>query len=272
MKEKQPGKNSYALVTGGSSGMGLEYVKKLCAKGYNVIIAALFQNEVDQVKQELGKLYPQNDILAVGIDLSQENSAKNLFDIVKEKRPDANVEVLINNAGVLYPRHFRNMTQEQVGRIIMLHNYTLSMLCHYFLPQMLENRRGYILNISSMAATFPFPFISLYSATKAFTKVFTRALRTELRGSGVVASSIYFGAVSTNLYNLSPALRRLAIGLGVMMPAERAARIALKMLFRGRSGKTPGFLNKLFVPLAGILPHTLVAWIDKKVTNRWKLL
>lgn len=260
---------NYALVTGGSSGMGLEYAKQLAAKGYNLIIAALFQGETDAAKEVVLKEFPQVDVLSVGIDLSDADSAERLYGIVKRERPDAFVEVLINNAGILFPKHFRNMTASQVSSIIMVHNHTTAMLCHYFLPEMLEREMGNILNVSSLAAVFPYPFISLYAATKSFNKVFTRALRTELKGSGVVASTIYFGAVSTPLYNLSDKLRRLALNLGVMITPQKASRIALKMLFKGKSGKTPGLVNKIAHLLALILPHSLVAVIDKFVTKKW---
>lgn len=260
---------NYALVTGGSSGMGLEYVRQLAAKGYNIIIAALFQEETDAAKKRVLEEFPDVDVLSVGIDLSNIDSAEQLYGIVKRERPDAFVKVLINNAGILYPKHFRNMTQRQVSSIIMVHNHTTAMLCHYFLPDMLERRRGYILNISSLAAVFPYPFISLYASTKSFTKVFTRALRTELKGTGVVASSIYFGAVSTPLYNLSDKLRKLAINLGVMITPHKASKIALKMLFKGKSGRTPGLVNKIAHLLALVLPHSVVAMLDKFVTKKW---
>lgn len=260
---------NYALVTGGSSGMGLEYIKLLAQRGYNIIIVALTQGETDAAKDLLHSLYPDTDILSIGIDLSEAGAAHDLFRRIKELRPEAQVEVLVNNAGILYPRHFYNMTGEQVGRIIMVHNYTLSMLCHLFLPQMLERGKGYILNVSSMAASFPYPFISLYAATKSFTKVFTRALRTELIGSGVVVSAIYFGAVSTPLYTLSEKWRNLAIRLGIMITPQKASRIALKMLFAGKSGKTPGLFNKIIVPVSKMLPHRLIGAIDRFVTKHW---
>lgn len=261
---------NYALVTGGSSGMGLEYARQLAQRGYNVIIAALYQEETDAAKEKIATEFHDVDIVSIGIDLSKSDSASLLYERVRNERPDAFVEVLINNAGVLYPKHFKSMSQGEVSRIIMIHNHSTAMLCHYFLPAMLERKKGYILNISSLAAVFPYPFISLYSATKSFTKVFTRALRTELKGSGVVASSIYFGAVSTPLYNLSDKLRRLAINLGVMITPAKASGIALKMLFKGKSGKTPGLINKFAALLAMILPHCLIASIDKFVTRKWK--
>ena len=139
--------NKYALVTGGSSGMGLEYVRILAAKNYNVIIVALFQNETDAVRDEMAGQYPDLDFLSVGVDLSAVDAPRRVFDTVRVQRPEAEVEVLVNNAGMLHPMHFRNMPPEKVSSIIMVHNHATAMLCRYFLPGMLERGKGYILNI-----------------------------------------------------------------------------------------------------------------------------
>ena len=159
--------------------MGLEYVRILAAKGYNVIIVALFQNETDAVRDDMAGQYPDLDFLSVGVDLSAVDAPRRVFDTVREQRPEAEVEVLVNNAGMLHPMHFRNMPPEKVSSIIMVHNHATAMLCRYFLPGMLERGKGYILNISSLAAWFPFPFLTTYASTKSFTRIFTRALRTE---------------------------------------------------------------------------------------------
>ena len=209
--------NKYALVTGGSSGMGLEYVRILAAKGYNVIIVALFQNETDAVRDDMAGQYPDLDFLSVGVDLSAVDAPRRVFDTVREQRPEAEVEVLVNNAGMLHPMHFRNMPPEKVSSIIMVHNHATAMLCRYFLPGMLERGKGYILNISSLAAWFPFPFLTTYASTKSFTRIFTRALRTECQKTGVNVSAIYFGAVDTPLLGLPPKYSRLARRLGIMI-------------------------------------------------------
>ncbi len=261
----------YALVTGGSSGMGLEYVKLLADRGYNVILVALFQNETDAVKEEMSKKYPELDFVSIGIDLSTVEAPLAVYNKVKELRPDAEVEVLINNAGLLHARHFRNMEAHQVSSILMVHCHATAMLCHYFLPAMLERKKGYILNISSLAAWFPFPFITTYASTKSFIKVFTRALRTECIKSGVKVSSIYFGAVDTALVGLPPHLAKLARNLQVMITPQAAARKALNSMFAGRTGRIPGVINKIARVVTPILRPSIVGVIDRKVTKHWNL-
>ncbi len=261
----------YALITGGSSGMGLEYVKLLAQRGYNIIIVALFQDETDAVTRKMASLYPDLDFVSIGIDLSTADAPEKVYRRVKELRPDAVIDILINNAGMLHPRHFRNLDERQVSSIVMVHCHATAMLCRYFLPEMLGRRHGYILNISSLAAWFPFPFISTYSSTKAFIKVFTRALRTECMKTGVKVSSIYFGAVDTSLVGLPPNLAKLARNLQVMITPQAAARKAIKMMFAGRTGRIPGVINKIAYIVAPLLRPSVIGAIERKVTRHWNL-
>ena len=254
--------SKYALVTGGSSGMGLQYVRMLAQRGYNVIIVALFQNETDAVAEEMRQAHPDLDFLSIGIDLSAVEAPKKVYDAVRTQRPNAEVEVLINNAGMLHARHFRNISPAQVSSIIMVHNHATAML---------ERRKGYVMNISSLAAWFPFPFLTTYASTKSFTRIFTRALRTECQKTGVKVCSIYFGAVDTPLVGLSPRLSRLARHLGVMIRPETAARKALNMMFRGRSGRIPGVINKIAWAVAPLLRPSVIGPLERKVTRKWNL-
>ena len=113
--------------------MGLEYVRLLAERGYNVIIVALFQNETDAVRDDMKEKYPGLDFLSIGMDLSAVDAPRKVFDTVMEQRPEAEVEVLVNNAGMLHPMHFRNMPPEKISSIIMVHNHATAMLSQYLL-------------------------------------------------------------------------------------------------------------------------------------------
>lgn len=262
----------YALVTGGSSGMGLEYVRQLAARGYNVIIVALLQSETDAVKTEMDNAFPHQDFVSVGMDLAAVESADILFERVNELRPDAEIEVLVNNAGMICPKHFVNMDSGQIGKILLLHNYTLTQLCRLYLPAMLGRKKGYILNVSSLGAWFPYTFLTTYSSTKAFTHIFTNALRMECQGTGVNVATIYFGAVDTPLLPLSAKIRKIAKAIRVMTTPDKAARIALKMLFAGRSGKMPGFMNRFYYYfMRHLIPMSFIGWLTRKFTEKYEL-
>lgn len=258
----------YALITGASSGMGREYALRLADKGWPLILVALRQDETDAVAQELKTLHSDLDVVAIGMDLAASGAAEQLYDTVRTLRPEAEVEVLINNAGIIHIRHFRDMSPSQIEQIIALHNTTMALLCRLFLPAMAERGRGYVLNISSMTYALPYPFISTYAATKAFTRTLTKTLRTEYRGTGVSVATIYFGAVDTPLYNLSPRRRRTLRRIGIMISPEKAVDKALTMLFRGHSGRVPGLVNKLAVALCPLIPASLIHRIDVAVSKR----
>lgn len=267
----QKNDKKYALVTGGSSGMGLEYVRMLADRGYNVIIVALFQNDTDEVARRMSESHPDLDFLSIGIDLSEADAPLKVYESVMARRPEAEIEVLINNAGMLHAIHFRNMLPDKISSIIMVHNHATAMLCSYFLPAMLERHKGYILNISSLAAWFPYPLMTTYASTKSFIRIFTRALRTECQKTGVKVCSIYFGAVDTPLVGLSPKLARLARRIGVMLRPDKAAGKALNMMFRGRSGSMPGIVNKVAWLLAPLLRPWMAGPIERAVTRKWNL-
>ncbi len=251
--------------------MGLEYVKMLAERGYNVIIVALFQHETDEVAARMAELWPDLDFLSVGMDLSSADAPRRVFETIARERPEAEIEVLINNAGMLHAMHFRNMAPEKISSIIMVHNHATAMLCRYFMPSMLERGKGYIMNISSLAAWFPFPFLTTYASTKSFVRIFTRALRTECRRTGVKVCSIYFGAVDTPLVGLSPRLSRIARGIGVMITPQAAARRALRMMFRGRSGRIPGLVNKIAWLAAPLIRPWIIGPLDHAVTKKFNL-
>ena len=138
------------------------------------------------------------------------------------------------------------------------------MLCREFVPGMIERGRGYVLNISSLAAWMEWPAIGMYGNTKRFVKGFSRSLRIECRGTGVSVTNAYFGAVDTPLVPLKPNLRKLARNLQVMIDADKATDKALKAMFRRRKGTMPGFVNKIFFPFVVILPDWLLAWAMNK--------
>lgn len=255
---------SYALVTGASSGMGKEYARKLYSYGYNLIIVSRRQKDIDAVRDEFktGK----NSIISVALDLSEPSAADDLYVMFKDKK----VDVLINNAGVLSYCDYLSSHVEDIEGTLILHNYTLVKLCRLFGPPMKERGYGFILNISSLAAWMPYPGLAIYSATKNFNKSFSRSLRIELIGSGVSVTTAYFGAVATNLFQLSQKHKKLAIKLRIMISARKAAEKALNAMFNKKAEVMPGIINWIAIPIFLIQPNWALHFIDKKIGSKYK--
>lgn len=264
MKERINDFSTYALVTGAASGMGRIYATRLAGLGYSLILVDIDETRLDatveSIRTEVDE--PSLRIMKIVQDLSAGNAAEMVHGATEEG--GCQVEVLINNAGIMYCQGIAETSEKMLDRIMMLHMYTPLMLCRKYVGAMKERGKGYILNVSSIAAWMTWPGIGMYGITKRFVRHYSRELRIECQKSGVSVTNAYFGAVDTPLVPLKDSLRKVARRTGVMMSPEKAARKALKATFRRRKGITPGLMNKIFVPLIIIVPDCLLGWIYRK--------
>lgn len=258
---------TYALVTGAASGMGRVYAEKLAAKGYNLVIvdinakgleetAAMVRAEIASAEGISDELKNSFKVLPVVQDLSVMEAADQIWE--KTEAEGCVVEVLVNNAGVMYCQGIAETSERMLKLIMMVHMNTPLLLCRKYIGGMKERGCGYILNISSLAAWMSWPGIGMYGNTKRFVKDYSRELRIECQKTGVSITNAYFGAVDTPLIPLKDSLRKLARGLMVMITPEKAVERALRATFKRRRGTMPGFLNKLFWPFIVILPDCLL--------------
>ena len=253
---------TYALVTGAASGMGRIYSIRLAEKGYNVILVDINVKGLEETEAMIRSSVPQAKVLPLVQDLSVLDAADQIF--AKTEAAGCQVEVLVNNAGVMYCQGIAETSERMLKLSMMVHMNTPLMLCRKYVTGMKERKCGYILNISSLAAWMSWPGIGMYGNTKRFVRDYSRELRIECQKTGVSVTNAYFGAVDTPLIPLKESLRKLARGLTVMITPEKAVKRALNATFRRRRGTMPGFLNKLFWPFIVILPDCLLGWIYRK--------
>lgn len=263
----------YALVTGAASGMGRIYSEQLALKGYNVVLvdinakgleetAAIVQSRIESSGSIPTGMKERLSIIPIVQDLSAPDAADRIYD--RTESEGCRIEVLVNNAGVMYCQGIAETSERMLKLIMMVHMNTPLMLCRKYVGAMKERGCGYILNISSLAAWMIWPGIGMYGTTKRFVRNYSRELRIECQKTGVSVTNAYFGAVDTPLVPLKDSLRRIARGLMVMIRPEKAVERALRATFRRRKGTMPGFLNKLFWPFIVILPDCLLGWIYRK--------
>lgn len=258
----------WALVTGAASGMGRVYAGRLAAIGYNLVLVDINPGGLDETEAIVSKEVADSasgdgfKVMKLVQDLSVEDAADKVFSQTEEA--GCEVEVLVNNAGVMYCQGIAETSERMLRIIMMVHMYTPLMLCRKYVVPMKERGCGYILNISSLAECMNWPGIGMYGSTKRFVKDYSRELRIECQKTGVSVTNAYFGAVDTPLIPLKDSLRKLARGLMVMITPEKAVDRALKATFRRRRGVMPGFLNHIFRPICRILPDCLLGWIYRK--------
>lgn len=252
---------AWALITGGSSGMGLEYAHQLAKKGYDLVLVSNRQEELEQASEELSKVYPVRVVTRFQ-DLSAETAADELMVFCQEQSID--VEVLVNNAGMFFFEELTTENEAKALAMMRLHTFTPTRMCILFGEVMKRRGHGYILNMSSMAAKLPCPGIAVYSATKAYLKSFGKSLFFEMRPYGVGVTTVCPAAIATPLYKLKPSLLKLGVNVGLIGTPQWLVRRALRGMFHKRRVVKPGLMNYYLPPLIAILPKWLVARLWKR--------
>ncbi|MBQ7191685.1 MAG: SDR family NAD(P)-dependent oxidoreductase [Paludibacteraceae bacterium] len=253
---------SLALVTGASSGIGLQYATAL-ARDYHTDLLLISNQEQEQiaVAQQLSYTYGVKTI-PLYMNLAEQNAAEKVYDYCKENGLE--VDILINNAGIFFFNPLIGTSMLRFETMLMLHVVTMAKLCRLFGEDMCRRGNGYILNMSSMSAWMAYPGIQTYNATKAFIYNFSKSLWYEFRPKGVGITVMTPGAVDTALFGLAPKWRKIAVRLTVSIPPEKLVVKALKRMFEKKKWGMPGLLNHLATPLLKHTPDWLV-----NLTYRW---
>lgn len=249
-----------ALITGGSSGIGLAIARELAAKGYNLLIVSNQPDALRDCKTDLESTYPVK-CFTYNCDLALPGAAQEIFEMTYKLAIE--VEILVNNAGILLFSEVAELADTSAESILQLHVRTPVMLCKLFGKEMKMRRRGSILIVSSISAVMPYPGISLYGPTKTFLRYFARSLRHEMRIYDVAVTCLLPGATRTALYDPGKINLDLARKTGIMHTPEFVARQAVKALFRKKPECVPGWVNKLIVMLLPLIPRALIYMIHK---------
>jgi short-subunit dehydrogenase len=248
----------YALITGASSGIGWHISEELAERGYSIIAVSNQPVQLQDLKTKL-ELTFKIRVITFDIDLTQEDSAQQVFDFCEKN--NLSVEVLINDAGIFVFGEIVNVDYSRIKSILALHTATPTLLCRLFGKQMISQKKGFILNVSSITAVMPYPTISLYGPTKKYLRHFTRAFRTEMKAYGINVTCLIPGATDTALYDASNFRTPLLMKLGLMKKPQSVAKAGIKALFNNRAECIPGFLNKLTVVLLPLVPHFVIRLI-----------
>jgi short-subunit dehydrogenase len=251
--------DGYALVTGASSGIGYELAKLFARDGKNIIVVARSQDKLEELKTEIENKYGTNVRVLVK-DLSDPNSPQEIYSELE--RENINVDVLVNNAGFAVYGMFAETDWGKESEMIQVNIISLTYLTKLFLKHMLENKSGNILNVSSLGGFLPYPWYSVYAATKAHVLHFSEALANELGGSGVSVTCLCPGATETLFWERSNSKDSRG-GKGRLMDAAKVAVVGYKALKKGKVIAIPGLIYN-FTPIAvRIVPRSRLARIAR---------
>ena len=243
-----------ALVTGGSSGMGVEFARQLAEIGCNLLLVSNQKEELEKVANDLRT--DEIQVIPHYQDLATETAAEDLFAFCQAEH--IQIDILINNAGMFFFEELTTENEAKALTMMRLHTFTPTRLCIRFGEAMKRRGYGYLINMSSMAAKLPCPGITIYSATKAYLKSFGKSLYFEMRPYGVGVTTVCPGAIATPLYKLKPSLLDFGVKIGLIGTPQWLVRKALKGMMRKKRVVKPGFMNIYLPPLIAILPKGLV--------------
>lgn len=253
----------YVLLTGASSGIGYEMATQLAEKKMNLILVARTETKLQQMQAELTGKY---DILVQYFvtDLSDVYAAIDLYKAVQQE--NYLVTALINNAGVGNYGNFTETSLEEELRMIEINISSVVALTKLFAKDMVSRKSGRIMNVSSLLAFLPFPYYTVYSATKAFVLAFSETLAAELDGTGVIVTSLYPGTVDTAFTTDKMQSTNNYKNNKPMHPKVVAAQ-AVKHLLHGKGKKVVGFQNWFNSKLSSFTPDSIMMKIKKHLAS-----
>jgi short-subunit dehydrogenase len=250
-----------AVVTGASSGIGEKMALALASRKFDLLIVARRQDRLDALQQLISSTYGV-EVETLGADLGTPAGLLAVQQVLAGRA----VDMLVNNAGAGWIGAFAEAPLERQLEIIDVNCRSLIGLTHTVLPGMLQQGRGRIVQIASVAGFMPGPMSSVYYASKGFVVSHSEALRHELRGTNVTVTLVCPGPVATEFQRSSGVTG--AMGGAVMMSDVDVAEDAVAAAMAGRFLVVPGFPNRLLVALTAILPRRLTAALVDRLQKK----
>jgi uncharacterized protein len=239
-----------ALVTGASSGLGVDFARELAARGADLVLLA---RREDLLRQHADAIAARHGVRAtiVAMDLAERDAPQRLYDQLKGD--GTKVDVLVNNAGYGLYGAFTEIAWERERNMLELDIITLVHMSKLFVQDMVARDFGFLLQVASIGAYQPSPLYASYSAAKSFVLNFGVALNHELRRTKVRSTVISPGITATEFLKVSGQAPSLYQRIMMMQSAD-VARIGIEAMLKGRSSVVPGIGNKLGVFLPRLLP------------------
>ncbi|HKS22132.1 MAG TPA: SDR family oxidoreductase [Thermoanaerobaculia bacterium] len=248
-----------ALITGASSGIGLDLARLFAKDGHDVVLVARSEGRLREIAAELER---DCGIKAhvIAADLAQPDAPRKLVDAL----PCA-IDILVNNAGFGITGPFVTTDLAKELEMIQVNVVALTALTKLLLPPMVARRRGRVLNVASTAAFQPGPLMAVYYATKAYVLSFSEAIADELRDSGVTVTALCPGPTSTGFADAAGMTKTRLFNLAKPMDSAAVAREGYKAMQRGRRVVVTGMKNKLLTQSIRVSPRRMVTAVVRKL-------
>jgi len=247
------------LITGASSGLGVEFAKQLAPRAKSLILVAKSGDKLEDLSNQLKSKNQNLDVVVKPCDLSNVEDVKRMLESLDNRPP---VDVLINNAGLGDWAYFDKSEWERDLQMIQVNVIGLTMLTHKLLPKMVARGKGGIINIGSGASVVTIPGASVYNATKHYVDGFSESLLLDLAGTGVVVTQVCPGPVSTGGLNMEPMTKKGGPSLVQISPKQCVCE-AIRAFDNKQSKVYPGFIFRWLLWFYSWIPSIVVRTIGK---------
>lgn len=252
-----------ALVTGASSGIGLELAKQFAKNHNNLVLVARNREALHKIADDLANQYAIS-AWTLSKDLANPTSPREIFEELEKQ--SVKVDYLVNNAGFGLQGLFWELDTHSQQEMIQVNVSALTHLTRLVLPGMILRKTGGILNVASTAAFQPGPLMAVYYASKAYVLSFTEALSNELRGTGVIATVLCPGPTKTGFQRRARMGNARLFRRGVM-DAEQVALAGYKGFMKGKRAVVPGLTNRLLESTVRIVPKGMLLRMVKRLNE-----
>jgi uncharacterized protein len=245
-----------ALITGASSGLGMDFAQLFAKDGHSLILVARRKELLEKVSQEALILNPKINVTIIAFDLATPGSGHELYKKVSSL--GLKVDFLVNNAGFGTNGTYKDLPLNKELEMVDLNIRTLIELTHLFLPAMVKNKFGHILNVGSTAGFQCGPYMATYYASKAFVNSWSEALSEELIDTGVNCTLLAPGATGTEFAKAADMEKSKLFTLNKPAKSYDVALYGYQAMWK----KTPvaifGLMNRIMVRLVGVIPRGLL--------------
>lgn len=254
-----------ALVTGASSGIGLEFAKLLAREGHDLVLVARRREVLERLARELAVEHGVA-VRVIAKDLAAPDSAEEILGELETER--IAIDILVNNAGLGFHGRFWETDLDRQIETIRVNVEALTALTGRFLPGMVARGRGRIVNLASTAAFQPGPYMAVYYATKSYVLSFSEALAQELSDTGVTVTALCPGPTVTE-FQAAAGMEDTFLFKGPMvMDAARVARLGWAAAKRGKRVVIPGLANRLLKEIVRFSPRRLATTVAGRMQKK----
>ena len=253
------------LITGASSGIGLELARVAAAKGHDLVLVARTEEKLRELARELHERYGvRAEVIAA--DLSRPGTVAEIVSRIETL--GIQIDTLVNNAGVGAYGPFTETALATELQIIHVNIVALTELTKRLLPGMIARRAGRILNVASTAAFLPGPLMAVYYATKAYVLSFSEAIANELAGTGVTVTALCPGPTASGFQAAANLEESKLVAGRTLATSRQVAEDGYDAMMAGRTLVVSGWSNKLVAQMPRLLPRRVVAAIVRGVQER----